>query len=113
MNRRHHAVRCAKVASVWELGQSVVCTYESSDRWRKLGCGPVRSSPAVGKLSVSGIGMRSHTSVGIRIFAALARAGINVETISTSEVRVNVAVEGYKGQTALEVLRKEFADVQK
>jgi len=57
--------------------------------------------------------MRSHTSVGIRIFAALARAGINVETISTSEVRVNVAVEGYKGQTALEVLRKEFADVQK
>jgi len=78
----------------------------------KLGCGPVQSSPAVGKLSVSGIGMRSHTSVGIRMFAALTRAEINVEMISTSEVRVNVAVEGDKGRKALEVLQKEFADVQ-
>ncbi len=78
----------------------------------KLGCGPVQSSPTVGKLSVSGIGLRSHTSVGIRMFAALARAEINVEMISTSEVRVNVAVEGGKGQQALEALRKEFADVQ-
>ncbi len=76
------------------------------------GCGPVTSSPAVGKLSVSGIGMRSHTSVGIRMFTALARAGINVEMISTSEVRVNVAVEGGKGRQALEVLQEEFADVQ-
>ena len=46
------------------------------------------------------------------MFAALARAEINVEMISTSEVRVNVAVEGGKGQQALEALRKEFADVQ-
>ncbi|MEQ9379310.1 MAG: aspartate kinase [Pirellulales bacterium] len=90
-----------------EKGEQVV--KQISD---KLSCGPVQSSPAVGKLSVSGIGMRSHTSVGIRMFSALARAGINVEMISTSEVRVNVAVEGPQGQQALKALQEEFADVQ-
>ncbi|MGC3966414.1 MAG: hypothetical protein QM775_03295 [Pirellulales bacterium] len=40
--------------------------------------------------------MRSHTGVAIRMFRALAEAGINVEMINTSEVRVNVVVDGAK-----------------
>ena len=78
----------------------------------RLGCGLVESSPQVAKLSVMGIGMRSHTEVAIRMFKALAAAGINVDMINTSEVRVNVVVDGEAGQRALEVLESEFADVR-
>ena len=63
------------------------------------------------KLSVFGMGMRSQTSLSTRLFQSLAAAGINVEMISTSEVRLNVVVDGAAGQKAVEVLRKEFADV--
>ena len=76
-----------------------------------LGCGGVTSSERVAKLSVSGIGMRSHTGVAIRMFKSLAEAGINVEMINTSEVRVNVVVDGSHAQQALTCLQKAFADV--
>jgi len=77
----------------------------------ELGCPPPSSSPQVAKLSVFGIGMRSHTSVAGRMFRSLAAAGINVGVISTSEVRVNVVVDGRQGEKALAALQKEFADV--
>ncbi len=76
----------------------------------KLGCGPVTSSPRVAKLSVSGIGMRSQSGVAIRTFECLARANINVDMINTSEVRVNVIVDGQHGPAALEAMQKAFAD---
>lgn len=78
---------------------------------KSLNCGAVTSSPRVAKLSVSGIGLRSHTGVAIRMFRSLAEAGINVEMINTSEVRVNVVVAGEHGQKAMECLKKAFADV--
>ena len=78
-----------------------------------LGCGPVTSCPRVAKLSVSGIGMRSHTGVAIRMFRALADAGINLDMISTSEVRVNVVVDGAAGPEALKRLQAAFADAQR
>ncbi len=71
----------------------------------------VTSSPDVAKLSVSGIGLRSHTGVAIRMFRALAEAGINVAMINTSEVRVNVVVDGPAGPTGLACLKQAFADV--
>ncbi len=67
----------------------------------QLQCGPVSSSPNVAKLSVSGIGMRSHAGVAIRTFEYLAAAGINVDMINTSEVRVNVIVDGHGTGSAL------------
>ena len=79
----------------------------------QLQCGPVSSSPNVAKLSVSGIGMRSHAGVAIRTFECLAAVGINVDMINTSEVRVNVIVDGRHGRQALESLQKAFADAQR
>lgn len=76
----------------------------------ELGCGGVTSSPSIAKLSVSGIGLRSHTDVAIRTFRGLADAGINVQMINTSEVRVNVVVDGEHGDQALAVLQEAFAD---
>ena len=71
----------------------------------------VMSNPAVAKLSVSGIGLRSHTGVAIRMFESLAEAGLNIEMINTSEVRVNVIVDDSQGTDGLEALNKAFADV--
>ena len=74
-----------------------------------LDCGSVSSSPAVAKLSVSGVGMRSHTGVAIGMFSALAAEGINVELVNTSEVRVNVLVDGDHGTRGLKALQTAFA----
>jgi aspartate kinase len=78
----------------------------------RLRCGPISGSPQVAKLSVSGIGLRSHTEVAIRTFRCLAHSGINVDMISTSEVRVNVVVDGAQGQRALGCLQSAFADAR-
>lgn len=76
-----------------------------------LGGASVDNSPRVAKLSVAGIGMRSHTGVGLRMFKALANAGINVEMINTSEVQVNVVVAGEAGSRGLALLKETFADI--
>lgn len=78
----------------------------------QIGCGGVNSSAKVAKLSVSGIGMRSHSGVAIRMFESLAAAGINVDMMSTSEVRVNVIVDGRQAEAALACLQKAFAEVR-
>ena len=80
---------------------------------KKLNCGPISSSPRVARLSVSGIGMRSHAAVAIRTFECLAAANINVDMINTSEVRVNVVVDGQHGQQALASLQQVFAENQR
>jgi aspartate kinase len=76
---------------------------------QQLGCREVTSAPKVAKISVLGIGIRSNASVAIRMFQSLSEAGINVDMMSTSEVRLNVVVEGTKGKQALEVLQQAFA----
>jgi aspartate kinase len=73
--------------------------------------GETRDESAVAILTVKGIGIRSHTGVGLRMFKALHEAGINVEMVSTSEVRVNVVVAADKGAAGLKALKDVFADV--
>jgi aspartate kinase len=73
--------------------------------------GEVKDVPEVAILTVKGIGIRSHTGVGLRMFKALAEAGINVEMVSTSEVRTNVVVAADKGEAGLAALKQAFADV--
>ncbi len=68
----------------------------------------VESFPSIAKLSVSGIGLRSHTSVGSLLFEALAESQINIRMMNTSEVRFNVVVDSSEGQRGLLVLRQTF-----
>ena len=74
-------------------------------------CREVDGARQVAKLSVSGIGLHSHTEVAERMFRALGEAGINIQMVSTSEVRVNVVVDGSQGEQALKLLKEAFADV--
>ncbi len=78
---------------------------------KEIGAGDVEGNREAAKLSVSGIGLRSHTGVGVRMFKALSNAGINVDLISTSEVRVNVIVDEHEGEPGLKALEEAFKDV--
>ncbi len=73
--------------------------------------GTYEATDAVAILSVTGVGIRSHTGVGVRMFRALSEAGINVEMISTSEMRVNAVVKADRGEASLQALNAAFADV--
>jgi len=73
--------------------------------------GEVTHEPAVAILAVTGIGIRSHTGVSFRMFKALTEAKINVEMVSTSEVRVSMVVAADKGKAGLSALKYAFADV--
>ncbi len=70
----------------------------------------VTHAEQMAKLSVTGVGMRSHAGVAIRMFEALAREKINIDMTSTSEVRINVVVGREDGSRGLEALRKTFAE---
>jgi aspartate kinase len=86
---------------------------ESADRAveavQKAGIPDVSVEPALAKLSVVGVGMRTHTGVAARMFAALADRGININLINTSEVRINVGTDVGRGREALECLKTAFA----
>jgi aspartate kinase len=68
----------------------------------------VADVPHVAKLSITGVGIRSHAGVADRLFKPLADAGVNIDLVSTSEVRLNVIVAAEHGETSLKVLRKAF-----
>jgi aspartate kinase len=69
----------------------------------------VSVEPALAKLSVVGVGMRTHTGAATRMFAALAERGININLINTSEVRINVGTDVVHGREGLECLKRAFA----
>jgi len=68
----------------------------------------VADVPHVAKLSITGVGIRSHAGVADRLFKPLADEGINIDLVSTSEVRLNVVVAAEQGEKSLRVLRKAF-----
>jgi len=90
-----------------QLSEAIAVAEEAS---KTFGCEKIEYKERISKLSVSGIGMRSHTGVAMGSFEALAEAGINVEMISTSEVRVNVVVDGDDGERGLACLQERFAE---
>jgi aspartate kinase len=59
-------------------------------------------------LSVIGIGLRSHTGVGQQMFTALAEAGVNVQMVTTSEIRTSVVVTPEHGPAAHAALIRAF-----
>ena len=71
--------------------------------------GQISIEPAMAKLSVIGVGMRTHTGVATRMFGALADRSININLINTSEIRINVGTDVAKGKEGLDCLRKVFA----
>ncbi|MBK9120874.1 MAG: aspartate kinase [Phycisphaerales bacterium] len=76
-----------------------------SQRFAPAACGV---SDRLARVSIIGVGMRSHRGVAARMFRALADAGINIENISTSEIVVSVLVRAAEGERALQVVHAAF-----
>jgi aspartate kinase len=63
----------------------------------------------IGKVSMVGAGMRSHPGVSARFFTALSEAGVNIEMISTSEIRISVVTRAEDLDTAVRAVHSAFA----
>ena len=74
----------------------------------KLGFRELEQDADIGKLSVVGAGMRTHSGVSATLFAALAKAGINIEMISTSEIRISVVTSSKQLDEAARAVHTAF-----
>jgi aspartate kinase len=63
----------------------------------------------IAKVSVVGIGMRSHVGLASKMFKALADEAINIQMISTSEIKISVVIDEKYLELAVRVLHKAFA----
>ena len=75
---------------------------------KTLGFERVVGDPDVVKISVVGVGMRSHAGVAMRMFQALADKGINIQVISTSEIKISVLVSDAYTELALRSLHTAY-----
>ncbi len=66
------------------------------------------TDPKVSKISVVGVGMRSHAGVAATMFKALADRGINIQAISTSEIKVSVLIDSDETELAVRVLHTAY-----
>src|SRR5215469_3344872 len=75
---------------------------------KELNFREVIATEKIGKLSIVGVGMKSQTGVAGKMFDTLAREGINIEMISTSEIKVSVVVDLAKGEQAMKAVHAAF-----
>ena len=75
---------------------------------KKLGSGSVRSAGEISKLSIVGVGMISHPGVAGTLFKALASVGINSELITTSEIKISIALDPAKADAAVRAVHTAF-----
>ena len=75
---------------------------------KKIGGKGVESASNLAKVSVIGVGMRNHTGVASKAFAALARENINILLISTSEIKISCLIEEKYTELAVRVLHDAF-----
>ncbi|MEI6073138.1 MAG: aspartate kinase [Verrucomicrobiae bacterium] len=75
---------------------------------KEIGAGEVIKKSGIAKLSVVGIGMRSHSGVAAKLFECLGNAGINIQMISTSEIKIAVILDESKIEDAARLSHKAF-----
>src|SRR5262245_18908217 len=75
---------------------------------REIGARDVRGDLDVAKISIVGVGMRTHAGIAARMFEVLAREGINIQMISTSEIKISVVVDAKYAELAVRALHDAF-----
>ena len=90
---------------VEDLNRTIKCAKEISG---KVGAGEVTFDKDMAKVSIVGIGMKSHSGVAANMFAALAEKGINIEMISTSEIKISCVVTKKNGEEAVRAIHDKF-----
>ncbi|MCJ7705137.1 MAG: aspartate kinase [Desulfobacterales bacterium] len=75
---------------------------------REIGGKEVLSDENIAKVSIIGVGMRSHSMVAAQMFSALAREGINIQMISTSEIKISCIIDSKYTELAVRALHDAF-----
>ena len=71
-------------------------------------CKEVTGDDRIGKVSIVGMGMRSHAGIASKMFRTLAEEGVNIQMISTSEIKISVVIDEKYTELAVRVLHKTF-----
>jgi aspartate kinase len=77
---------------------------------QEVGYGRVIADEKIAKLSMVGVGMRSHSGVAAKMFETLAKEGVNIGMISTSEIKISVVIDLEKGEQALKAVHAAFVE---
>lgn len=78
-----------------------------------MGAKEISGDPKVSKVSVVGVGMRSHVGIASKMFRTLSEEGINIQMISTSEIKISVLIDEKYMELAVRALHKAFELEQK
>ena len=79
-----------------------------ADNKEKIGFDVVQSESGLAKVSVIGVGMRSHAGVAATAFRAVAEKGINIKAITTSEIKISVLIDGAYTELAVRTLHSAY-----
>jgi len=75
---------------------------------QRIGAGAVTTDEGVAKISIVGIGMRSHSGVAAKMFEAMGRQRINIEMISTSEIKLSCVIRKAHAERAMRAIHQAF-----
>ena len=76
----------------------------------EVGYAELAVSESIGKLSIVGVGMKSHSGVAAKMFETLAQEGVNIGMISTSEIKISVVIDLAKGEQAVRAIHAAFLE---
>jgi aspartate kinase len=80
---------------------------------KDIGASGVSSDESIAKVSIVGVGMRSHSGVASKMFQTLSQEGINIQMISTSEIKVSCVIDAKYTELAVRVLHDAFGLAKK
>jgi len=80
---------------------------------KNIGASGVASDESIAKISIVGVGMRSHSGVASKMFQTLSQEGINIQMISTSEIKVSCIIDAKYTELAVRVLHDAFGLAKK
>ena len=74
----------------------------------EVGYKEISADENIAKLSIVGVGMKSHSGIAAKMFETLAAEGVNIGMISTSEIKISVVIELAKGEAATKAVHAAF-----
>ncbi|OGP66073.1 MAG: aspartate kinase, partial [Deltaproteobacteria bacterium RBG_13_53_10] len=78
------------------------------EKLKEIGGKDIKADENIAKVSIVGVGMRSHSSVAAQMFSALAQEGINIHMISTSEIKISCIIDAKYTELAVRALHDAF-----
>ena len=103
-----HGERATDLSFTVEKTDLAKATKILAELRKNIGYQEINTNENICKLSVVGVGMRSHSGVAAQLFEVLSETGVNILMISTSEIKISVVIECVQGEVALKAAHASF-----